>query len=179
MKGLIRFVLPLVLVAAAGAGAAMATTAASKTTATVKLVKTEHYGSVLADASGRILYRYTPDKKNVNTCKTGCAPYWPKALVKATAKLTAGAGVKKAMLGTIKSTGGMRQLTYGGWPLYRYVGDSKAGQLKGQGYEHVWYVVNASGALVKKEIGGGGGGTTTMPATTTSDDTTTSGDAWG
>jgi predicted lipoprotein with Yx(FWY)xxD motif len=171
MKGLIRFVLPLVLVAAAGAGAAMATTAASKSTATLKLVKTEHYGSVLADASGRILYRYTPDKKNVNTCKTGCAPYWPMALVKATAKLTAGPGVKKTLLGTIKATSGMRQLTYGGFPLYRYVGDSKPGDLKGQGYEHVWYLVNASGALVKKEIASAG--------TTTSGGTTTSKSAWG
>ena len=173
MKGLIRFVLPLVLVAAAGAGAAMATTAASKSTATVKLVKTEHYGSVIADASGRILYRYTPDHKNVSTCTSSCLSYWPKALVKATARVTAGAGLKQAMLGTIKATNGMRQLTYGGFPLYRYVGDSKAGQINGEGTQHTWYVVNASGALVKKEIASGGG------TTTSSGGTTTSKSAWG
>jgi len=174
MKSLHRVVLPLVLVAAAGAGAAMATTAASKSTATVKLVKTEHYGSVLADASGRILYRYTPDKKQEDTCKTGCSAYWPRAVVKASAKLTAGPGVNKAMLGTIKAPGGMRQLTYGGYPLYRYVGDSKPGQMTGEGHDHTWYVVSASGALVKKEVGGGTGTTTS-----TSNSTTTSGAAWG
>ncbi len=176
MKGLIRFVLPLVLVAAAGAGAAMATTAASKSTATVKLVKTEHYGSVIADASGRILYRYTPDHKNASTCTSSCLAYWPKALVKATAKVTAGAGLKQTMLGTIKATNGMRQLTYGGFPLYRYVGDSKPGQINGEGTEHTWYVVNAAGALVKKEISSGGGGGDT---TTSSGGTTTSKSAWG
>ncbi len=166
MRGLIRVVLPLVLVAAAGAGAAMATTAATHTAGTVKLAKTASFGSILVDASGRTIYRYTPDRKGVNTCTGQCATYWPALLVKATAKPVAGAGVNKALLGTIKAAHGMRQVTYAGFPLYRYKGDSKAGQLKGQGTDGSWYVVNAKGAMVKNKVSGSGGTTTTAGTTT-------------
>ena len=63
----------------------------------------------------------------------------------------------------------MRQVTYAGWPLYFFAGDTAAGQTKGQGFEKQWYVVNTSGALVKRAI--------TTPTTTTA--TTTGGPAWG
>lgn len=178
MRGPMRIVLPLVLVAAVGAGAAIAATGATRSAATVRLAKSQRFGSVLADASGRTLYRYTPDRKGVSTCKTGCIGEWPKAVVKATARLTAGPGLKRSLLGTIKASNGMRQLTYGGFPLYRFAGDGKAGQVNGEGYDSLWYVVNAKGTLVRKATAGGGATTTTSGGTTT-DSGGGGGEAWG
>jgi predicted lipoprotein with Yx(FWY)xxD motif len=183
-RSLIRIVLPLVLVAAAGAGAAMATTASAGAKATVKTVKNGTFGVVLVDGNGKTLYRYTPDKKGKSVCTGQCLAYWPALVVKATAKPVAGAGVKASLLGTIKAAHGMRQVTYAGYPLYRYKSDSKAGEFEGQGVDGSWYVVNGKGALVKKEAssggsGGGSGGGGYPPEPTTTSDTTTGGDAWG
>ena len=59
-------------------------------------------------------------------------------------------------------TGGAEQVTYAGFPLYYYAGDKKPGQANGQGFEKTWYVVNATGALVKHAVkASGSGGTTT------------------
>jgi hypothetical protein len=73
-------------------------------------------------------------------------------------------------------------VTYAGYPLYHYKSDSKAGEFEGQGVDSTWYVVNAKGALVKKQAtssGGGGGGGYPPEPTTTSGTTTDSGGAWG
>lgn len=175
MRGLIRGVLPLVLVAAAGTGAAMAATAATKTHATLQTAKTAKYGAVLADSSGRTLYRYTPDRKGKSVCTGQCLGYWPPALVKSTAKMTTAGGVKRSLLSTIKAAHGMRQLTYAGFPLYRYVGDGKAGQVNGQGVDGTWYVVNTAGGLVKKALGSAAAPTTTSDTTTSSG----GGSSWG
>jgi predicted lipoprotein with Yx(FWY)xxD motif len=183
MRGrIIRWVLPLMLLSVGGVGAAMAATATTHTSrGTVNAVKSSAFGTVLVAKNGRALYRYTVDKKGVNRCTSVpiCAKYWPQLLIKAGTKPTAGGGAKPALLGTIKASNGMRQVTYAGFPLYYFAGDKKAGQVKGQGFEKTWYVVDTKGALVKH-------GATSAPAPSTSTDsgTTTSssgggGDAWG
>jgi predicted lipoprotein with Yx(FWY)xxD motif len=53
-------------------------------------------------------------------------------------------GVEKTLLGTVHRAG-KTQLTLGGWPLYRYVGDTTAGQLNGQAKDGMWYAVTPSG----------------------------------
>ena len=136
----------------------MATTAGAGAKATVKTVMNGTFGVVLVDGSGRTLYRYTPDRKGKSVCTGQCLAYWPPLVVKATAKPVAGAGVKASLLGTIKAGHGMRQVTYGGYPLYHFKSDSKAGEFEGQGVDGSWYVVNANGALVKTKPSTGGGG---------------------
>lgn len=169
----IRFGLPLLLVAVAGAGAAMAATASTNAQGTVMSVKSKSFGTILVAANGKTLYRYTLDKKGVNRCtsKAACAKYWPQLLVKSTAKPSAGTGASAGLLGTIKAAHGMRQVTYAGFPLYYFAGDSGAGQTKGQGFEKEWYVVNTKGAFVKHAVAGG---TTSTKSTSTS-----SGAGWG
>ena len=53
-------------------------------------------------------------------------------------------GVEKKLLGTVHRDG-MKQLALGGRPLYRYMGDTKAGQMNGQDKDKVWYAVTPSG----------------------------------
>jgi len=165
----VRWLLPLIGAGVLGVGAAMAATSAHSSTGTVDLAKSAKYGMVLVTSTGRTLYRYTPDKKGKNTCTGACATYWPAYMYKGKTKPTAGTGASSALLGTIKHGKGL-QVTYAGFPLYTYVGDSKAGQVKGEGTYKTWYVVNAKGALVKKAV-----------AATTSTPTTTAGggSTWG
>jgi predicted lipoprotein with Yx(FWY)xxD motif len=165
----IRWVLPLLLLVPLGVGVAMAASSSSSATGTVKTVKSTTYGTILVSSKGRTLYRYTIDRKNVNRCTAVaiCNKYWPPLLVKAGVKPTAGAGAKAAKLGTIKAKNGMRQVTYAGWPLYYFAGDTSAGQTKGQGFEKQWYVVNTNGGLVKSAVA--------APTPTT----TSGGTAWG
>jgi predicted lipoprotein with Yx(FWY)xxD motif len=177
---LILWGLPLLLVAVAGAGVAMAASAATHSSrATVATAANAKFGTILVAANGRTLYRYTPDRKRVNTCSANatCNKFWPRLLVKATVKPTAGAGVKRALLGTIKATPGMRQVTYAGFPLYYFAGDKRPGQVKGQAFDGTWYVVNTKGALVKHAM------TAAAPAPAATTPTTTSssggGSAWG
>jgi predicted lipoprotein with Yx(FWY)xxD motif len=167
----VRWVLPLALAGVLGVGAAMAATAKHSSAPTLRAVKNAQFGMVLVNSKGMTLYRYTPDKKGKSVCSGACIAYWPPYLAKGTAKLTVGPGLKAGLLGTITRSNGAKQISYAGFPLYTYVGDSTAGATKGQGFEKTWYVVNTSGALVKKA------GSSTVSQTTPA--TTTSKDAWG
>ena len=172
----IRWGLPLLLVAVAGTGAAMAATVSPNAqTGTVRAVKSNSFGTILVGANGKTLYRYTLDSKGINRCTSNaaCAKYWPQLLIKATVKPTVGTGASAKLLGTIKAAHGMRQVTYAGFPLYFFSGDSAPGQAKGQGFEKQWYVVNSKGAFVK-HAAPASAGTTTAPSTSTS-----SGGGWG
>jgi predicted lipoprotein with Yx(FWY)xxD motif len=177
MRGrLIRWVLPLVLVAAVAVGTAMAMTGSMHShSGTVKAAKRTSFGMILVSSNGRTLYRYTVDSKGVNRCSSNatCNKFWPALLIKAGVKPTVGTGAEAGLLGTIKAAHDMRQVTYAGFPLYFFAGDKAAGQIKGQGFDSKWYVVNTRGALVKHAV--------TTPTTTTpaSGGTTTSGSAWG
>ncbi|HKT43684.1 MAG TPA: hypothetical protein VJQ85_02715 [Gaiellaceae bacterium] len=182
---MVRWLLPVAVVAAVGAGGALAATSAMHSSAaTVKAVKSAKFGTVLVAANGRTLYRYTIDSKGVNRCTSNatCAKYWPQLLVKAGVKPTAGAGLSASLLGSIKAKNGMRQITYAGFPLYMFAGDSKAGQVNGQGFEKQWYVVNTKGALVKSAVKSGGttSGNPPSPAPAPGyGTTTTSASSWG
>ena len=129
--------------------------AASKGGTTVMLHATK-LGKVLTTSSGMTLYLYTPDAKNKSNCYTGCISFWPALIAKG--KVQAGPGVKASLLGVTTRKNGQRQVTYNGHPLYRYVGDSKAGQVNGQGYQSIWYVLGAAGNAVKHARASSGGG---------------------
>ena len=161
-----RVVLPLVIIGAVGAGAAMAASASMHSSGTVSASKSSSFGMVLVGSNGHTLYRYTLDSKGVNRCSSNatCSKYWPALVVKAGIKPTVGSGASASLLGTMKAAKGMAQVTYAGYPLYFFAGDKAAGQVKGQGFEGKWYVVNTKGAFVKHAVSSGSkgsGGTST------------------
>jgi len=169
MRGrIIRSLLPLTLAGVLGVGAAVAATSLLRSGGgTVKTAQSAKYGPVLVSSSGRTLYRFTADRKGKSTCKGECASSWPALTVKAGSKPTAGTGVKASMLGTMKRSSGAPQVTYGGYPLYLYSGDAKAGETSGEGTDGKWFVVSSSGALVKHATSSGSGSTTSSTTTTT------------
>jgi predicted lipoprotein with Yx(FWY)xxD motif len=113
-------------------------------------------GQVLVDPNGMTLYAFAPDSRGHSSCSGSCLQYWPAVPGKdaksvATAKVT-------AHLGTIKRSDGTSQLTVNGYPMYTYVGDSKAGQDNGQGQNSsggLWWVVSPNGSWIKASSGSG------------------------
>jgi len=112
------------VIAAAPAGA---TTSRTAKAVLVKTVSVANVGKVLA--SGKTLYIL---KGSNASCTAACLAVWPAlVLPKGVTKATAGPGVNKAKLGTVTRSGGVRQVTYGGKPLYYFVGDTAPGQAHG------------------------------------------------
>jgi predicted lipoprotein with Yx(FWY)xxD motif len=156
---LTRRLLPLVVLLAVGVATALAAT--MSTGGTVKVAHNSKFGSILVSSSGLTLYHMTAEKRGAIKCTGACAKFWPPLLLGAGAKPKAGTGVSGAKLGTIKRPDGRLQVTYNGLALYRYSLDRKAGEVKGEGVEGIWFAVNPSGKIVKKATASVGATTTT------------------
>ena len=116
--------LSLSALAAAPAGAATGRVAKS---VVVKTVNVANVGTVLA--SGKTLYTLKPSS---TPCTAACLKIWPElVLPKGVTKATAGSGVSSSKLGTMTRAHGVRQVTFGGKPLYWFVGDTGPGQVHG------------------------------------------------
>lgn len=149
-----RVLFAAVLVAAVGWGASASArppVGHGAQAATVELRET-HLGKILVNGSGFTLFEFTRDHKHKDSCVTisGCDEVWPPFTVTVTP--TAGPGVTAKKLSTTTLPGGAKQVTYGGHPLYLYVGDkgpqetSYVGAFEFGGY---WYALNAKGKSVK------------------------------
>ena len=57
----------------------------------------------------------------MSTCYGNCANSWPPLVTSGQPKATS--GVQGDLLSTIKRKDGSKQVTYNGWPLYRFVRD--------------------------------------------------------
>lgn len=152
---------------AVAAGCSSSTTSSSSATsspptsssgaATVKTAGSS-LGQILVDGSGRTLYLYKPDTSTTPTCTGSCASTWP-------ADTTSGKPQESGLTATMLSTttrpdDHATQVTYNGHPLYYFSGDSKAGDVNGQGTMGIWYVVSPSGSAITT--------TSTTPAPSTS-----------
>ncbi|MFD4525868.1 SCO0930 family lipoprotein [Streptomyces sp. NPDC058470] len=125
----------------AGVGAA-ATQAKSAGALTV--AKNATLGEVLTDNAGFTLYRFDKDTAEPpkSTCEGDCATAWPPVPADGA---TAATGVDAALLGEVTRADGSKQLTVGGWPMYRYAKDTKAGDTIGQGVGETWFASAPTG----------------------------------
>jgi predicted lipoprotein with Yx(FWY)xxD motif len=136
------------MLAAFGVAAGLAGAAAS---ITMKSTLNSALGStILVNSTGRTLYHDGSEQRNTVKCVGACAKQWLPLVVTAGAKPVAGAGVTASKLGVLKRPDGKMQVTYNGLPLYLYAGDSKAGQVNGQGVGGIWHVIAPTGAVVMK-----------------------------
>ena len=151
---------PATTAPAAGGSSAAASSASGSTVNMTTINGT----AVVTNSAGKTLYWFVPDTSTASKCTGSCATYWPPV----TGPVTAGSGVT-GTLSTITRPDGTMQATYDGHPLYTYVGDTAAGQAKGNGLNlsgGLWYEMTVSGA--KPAVGtaastpsastGGGGG---------------------
>jgi predicted lipoprotein with Yx(FWY)xxD motif len=147
-------VLALVAVLAATAalsGIALAASGPSKPAT----VKTRHVklGTIIVDGKSHTLYLFEKDKHGKSACSGACATAWPPLLTKGKPK--ASGSVKASKLGTTKRSDGTTQVTYGGHPLYTFIGDHNTpGKTTGEGskaFGAEWYVVGTNGKKIEDE----------------------------
>ena len=114
--------------------------------------------SILVDGRGLTLYMYVADSPRQPTCYNDptyhCSKAWPPLL---TTGAPRGQGVKASLLGVAKRKGGGVQVTYNGHPLYTDAGaktvglvrDKKPGDVNGQGFLSIWYVLSPKGTPIR------------------------------
>ncbi len=114
--------------------------------------------SILVNAKGLTLYFWTSDTPTHSTCIDDptyhCSKVWPPLVT--TDGPQAGPGVKASLLATLTRDDGRTQVTYAGHPLYTFHGysgtpaDRKPGDLHGQGYIGIWWVLSPAGKKITK-----------------------------
>jgi predicted lipoprotein with Yx(FWY)xxD motif len=107
-------------------------------------------GTILVNGKGQALYVFDKDHHSGHsTCTSECAVEWPPLLLPSgVTKPVAAGGAKASLLGTTRRSGGTLQVTYGGWPLYRFALDTSPGDVSGQGLNNLgglWYVLSPKG----------------------------------
>jgi predicted lipoprotein with Yx(FWY)xxD motif len=145
MRLLTAWLVVAVALLLSGGGVSAAGPAATKVT-----VRESAYGRILFDGRGFALYAFTRDKGGRSACDGACAAAWPPYLVGARPR--AGSGVDGSLLGTTRRRRGGLQVTYGGTPLYYYVGDRKPLQVLCQDVVEFggrWLVVRPDGRTVR------------------------------
>jgi predicted lipoprotein with Yx(FWY)xxD motif len=115
-------------------------------------VRTTGLGKVLVDGSGFTLYMFTRDTRNMDKCVkiSMCTGTWPPYTT--TGRPKAGTGVSASKLSTITLSGGRKQVTYAGHPLYGYAFASGPGDTSYVGtpeFGGTWDAINAAGHAVK------------------------------
>ena len=151
---------------AAAAPASTSSTGASSAAATAGIAISTAKGSggtYLVGPNGRAIYLWVADTGDKSNCSGACAVAWPPVIT--SGKPTAGTGVNAGDLGTTTRSDGKEEVTYKGHPLYYFVADKSAGQLKGQGsnsFGAKWWLVAPSGmAITSGGSSSGGSGTST------------------
>ena len=110
-------------------------------------IATTDLGDIVVDSAGMALYMFMPDNASTPTCAADCAQAWPPLLGEA----TAGDGVDSSLIGSAEHPESGAMVTYNGWPLYYFAGDSAPGDTNGQGQGGVWYVIDATGTPIDSE----------------------------
>ncbi len=129
--------------------------------------------TILVDGRGLTLYAFSFDDAGKPTCgyeDAGykCVPSWPSCIddgeyhcVKlwppfvTGAKPRAGSGVNPKLLSVVRRRDGHLQVVYNHHPLYFYKGapgtpsDKKPGDVNGQNFEGLWWVVSPAGKEIR------------------------------
>lgn len=114
--------------------------------ATISVGSVPDLGRVLVDSGGFMVYDFHKDKGSESACYGPCAKAWPPVLTEGAPQPSNGASSSK--LGTTKRKDGTVQVTYAGWPLYRFVEDKKPGDAKGNdvsAFGAQWYALTPQG----------------------------------
>jgi predicted lipoprotein with Yx(FWY)xxD motif len=91
---------------------------------------------VLTDARGMTLYYFTPDRPTKAACTGGCAKIWPPLLSKSKPTHATALSGKFSVVNDANGP----QVSYNRHLLYRYSGDTAAGQAAGNGLYGKWFV---------------------------------------
>ena len=95
--------------------------------------------TVLTTTKGRTLYSLSVEKNGRFICTASCLSVWHPLMVPTGVRPTG-----PVKLGIVERPEGGTQVTYKGRPLYRFGGDTKAGQANGEGIKDVgtWHAAS-------------------------------------
>jgi predicted lipoprotein with Yx(FWY)xxD motif len=110
----------------------------------VLIANNKNLGSYLTDTSGKTLYFFTKDTPGASTCTGTCLGLWPAFNAD---PVTAPSVLNPSDFTSVSRFDGVKQTAYMGKPLYFYSGDTKPGEVKGQGFNNVWYVATTNGTV--------------------------------
>lgn len=88
---------------------------------------------ILVDQDGMTLYTFDKDSDGTSACYGGCAANWPPLMA-------ASGAMAKGDYSLVTRKDGSKQWAYKGMPLYLWKGDSKKGDMTGDGFKGVWHV---------------------------------------
>jgi len=112
----------------------------------VSVVRLPRYGGVLATAHGDTLYLLRGATGAQISCSGGCLSLWPPLVVGSSVGAVRAVPAAPGKLGLV-ARDGERQVTYNGYRLYTYAGDTGPRQSNGEGvvsFGGTWYLVRAS-----------------------------------
>jgi predicted lipoprotein with Yx(FWY)xxD motif len=142
------------MVAALAFGGSVAAATASTTpraAAQLQSVSSKPYTKILGNAKHFSLYLLSTESGAKLHCTGACVTVWPPFLVKSSVrKVTVGTGVT-GKIGFVKRSATTKQVTFNGYPVYRFSGDSAAAQTNGEGVAAdggIWYLVAANTKVV-------------------------------
>ncbi len=139
----------------------------------ISTAKVPHVGTVLTTTAGLTLYRFTVNPPGTSKCTGACAKVWPPLMAAKGDHIAGPHGVKG--LSVIDVGGGQWQVAFHDVALYRFEGDTKKGQAKGQGVAGDWFAVLKSGitAVPAAASAAGTGAAATSTSTTAPASSTT------
>ena len=106
------------------------------------------FTSFRASKDGFTLYTFDKDTINTSNCSGDCINIWPPLLADAGAIAT-------APLSLIDGADGNKQWAYKGKPLYFFVNDTAAGEIKGNEVKNVWHTATQEPAIERTTINNG------------------------
>lgn len=134
--------------AAAGASSAPITSAAPVDLKTAKTA----LGDIVVNGKGMSVYVFDKDVKGSgkSACTGACLTIW--------SPVTAGSGTPvvegvSGKVDVITTDAGTKQVTLDGMPLYLFSNDSAAGDVKGQGFNKIWWVSSPAGEKISTPAG--------------------------
>jgi predicted lipoprotein with Yx(FWY)xxD motif len=114
---------------------------------TVAISTAADIGEYLVDGNGMTLYYFTHDAPGKSNATAAIIANWP---VFNPGTLVVADSLNVSDFGTITRDDGMKQATFKEWPLYYFIQDKKPGDIKGQGFNNVWFVVNPQNFMPPK-----------------------------
>ncbi|MGO4536855.1 COG4315 family predicted lipoprotein [Leifsonia sp. 2MCAF36] len=144
---------------APGGSSSPSTSASSSGASSGAILKTGSttLGTVVVDGKGLTAYVFDKDTANSGTsvCTGACAAQWPAIEASSDHPTVTGVSGK---IGTITGVDGKKQVTLDGRPLYTFAQDTSAGDVTGQGFAGIWWVVGPDGTKIMSSSSSGSSG---------------------
>lgn len=119
---------------------------------TLEVATSQTFGQYVTDKNNVVLYVFEKDSFLKSNCYGDCAVAWPPYTVGLNEIPTFGSAIDGSLVFYTVRTDQTRQVTYNGWPLYYYQGETTAGTTKCQNVNMnggFWWLAKPNGDINK------------------------------